>query len=189
MSTNQRWWVLLGTHLIWCSGRSWSITRLHFFKKSPYMDRWVLCPRNPILPLLRMLSNNLPALFFLKIAPRCTSCSVLLNLRRCSFCYSTLPLIEEWKGVAVFRQGLLHNFSVSDDSIWACGNMFRKCGHNLVFTSFFIRMFKFILYFPLFALLNSLPCFQCSWTCRVYLLTVDLRIVRFIKNIIQRFFE
>ena len=53
-------------------------------------------------------------------------------------------------------------FPVSDDSIWACGNMSRESGHNLVFTFFFIRMFKFILYFPLFALFNSLPCFQCS---------------------------
>ena len=36
-----------------------------FFKKTcPYIDRWVLCPRNPIFTLLRMLSNNLTALFF-----------------------------------------------------------------------------------------------------------------------------
>ena len=48
-------------------------------------------------------------------------------------------------------------FSVSVDSIWACGNMSRKCGHNLVFTSIFIRRFKLILYFPLLALFKVIP--------------------------------
>lgn len=86
--------------------------------------------------------------------------------------HAVLPLIEGSGGIAVFRQGLLHNFqflnlnneklswnnwpieafsyasSAAHDGIWACENTSRKCGHNLVFTSFFIKMFKFIYIFP-----------------------------------------
>ena len=60
VSTNQRWWVLLGTQLIrCCCWRSWPITSLHFLKTCPYMNRWVLCPRNPIFTLSSSLPNNI----------------------------------------------------------------------------------------------------------------------------------
>ena len=37
--------------------------------------------------------------------------------------------------------------------------------------------------------LKAFPVFNVLQTCRVYLLTADLRIIKFIKKFIERFFE
>ena len=80
-------------------------------------------------------------------------------------------------------------FSVSVDSIWACGNMSRKCGHNLVFTSLLLEGLNSFYIFHYLPCLKAFPVFNVLETCRVYLLTIDLGILKFVKKKFEWFFE